>query len=393
MNQPQIFNLYVPFKSIVSISLILRTNILDMETTNYEKDFTGYEKINPAMICYSKYDPDNKTFKYFENPEFSRELQKGYYIIYAWVLYDKCNEPKPDEYYLKVTSKTNFKFRHQAQDLNINYNVLYNLIFNSIKLNQGKFMKNDEIFFMNDNNYNFTGLGIKFINNPFNDCYQKWTFPEINPENMVVIYPPDLNSNSELIVGPNNSHLLIFGIKLNSNKEGKFNIKYIFKTFKYSPNSNIKENKLPLSINFHEFCSSDIKEENIDEKYYQYFSLNPILKETESSLIIEKDELVNKLTQKYPEYMKKINQLEIKLSSKENSLLKFKELNEEEGLYIGQVNSSDEKNGRGAFILHESQNSKIGYWDNNEMKGEGSEYDKNMNKIAEGNYENGKMNG
>ena len=314
MNQPQIFNLYVPFKSTVSISLILRTNILDMETTNYEKDFTGYEKVNPAMICYSKYDPDNQTFKYFdgnfnsfENPEFSRELQKGYYIIYAWVLYNKCNEPKPDEYYLKVTSKTNFKFRHQAQDLNINYNVLYNLIFNSIKLNQGKFMRNDEIFYMNDNNYNFTGLGIKFVNNPFNDCYQKWTFPEINPENMIVIYPSDLNPNSELIVGPNNSHLLIFGIKLNSNKEGKFNIKSIFKTFKYSQNSNIKENKEPLSINFHEFCSSDIREEKIDANYYQYLSLNPILKETETSLSIEKDELVNKLNKKYPEYMKKIN--------------------------------------------------------------------------------------
>ena len=61
-----------------------------METTNYERDFTGYEKINPAMICYSKYDPNNKTFKYFEgafnsseNPEFSREFQKGYYIIYT----------------------------------------------------------------------------------------------------------------------------------------------------------------------------------------------------------------------------------------------------------------------------------------------------------------------
>ena len=124
------------------------------------------------------------------------------------------------------------------------------------------------------------------------------------------------------------------------------------------------------------------------EKLKEDFSISKL-----KPVKIEKDELVNKLTQKYPEYMKKINQLEIKLSSKENSLLKFKELNEEEGLYIGQVNSSDEKNGRGAFILHESQNSKIGYWENNEMKGEGTEYDKNMNKIAEGNYENGKING
>ena len=89
--------------------------------------------------------------------------------------------------------------------------------------------------------------------------------------------------------------------------------------------------------------------------------------------LTEAKNVFDKLTEKYPQYMKKINQLELKLSSKENSLLKFKELNEEEGLYIGQVNSKDEKNGRGAFILHESQNCKIGYWDNNNMKGEGTE--------------------
>ena len=87
-----------------------------------------------------------------------------------------------------------------------------------------------------------------------------------------------------------------------------------------------------------------INEEKIDENYYQYLSLNPILKEIESSINIEKDELIDKLTQKYPQYMKKINQLELKLSSKENSLLKFKELNEEQGLYIGQVNSKDDRN-------------------------------------------------
>ena len=405
MNQPQIFNLFVPFKSLVSISLILRTNILDMETTNYEKDFTGYEKVNPAMICYSKYDPDNQTFKYFdgafnsfENPEFSRELQKGYYIIYAWVLYDKCNDPKPDEYFLKVTSKTNFKLRHQAQDLNINNNVLYNLIFNSIKLNQGKFMKNDEIFYMNDNNYNFTGLGIKFVNNPFNDCYQKWTFPEIIPENMIIIYPPDLNTNSEIILGPNGSHILIYGIRINSKEEGKFTIKSIFKTFKYSKNKksnlNIKENKLPLSINFHEFCSKDIKDEYINEEYYQYISLSPILKEIDVNESVNNNNLIiAKLTKKYPQQMKKINELQLKVSSKENASLKFKEIEEREGTFIGEVNSRDEKNGRGALILNESHNCIIGYWDNNEMKGEGTEYDSNWKKIAEGNYEKGNMNG
>ena len=411
MNQPQIFNLYIPFKSLVSISLILRSNILDMETTNYEKDFSGYEKINPAMICYSKYDPDNQTFKYFEgsfnsceNPEFCRELQKGFYIIYAWVLYDKCNEPKPDEYFLKVTSKTNFKLRLQAQDLNINNNVLYNLIFNSIKLNQGQFMKKDEIFFMSDNNYNFTGLGLKFVSNPFPDCYQKWTFPEINPENMVVLYPPEFYTNTEIVIGPNNSHMLIYGIRLNSNKEGKFSMKFVFKTIKYNSNNNtdIKENKQPLKINFHEFCSVDVKNEKLDENYYQYLSLNPILQESDintnesildNNLNNNNKEIMDKLTKKYPQQMKRINELQLKISLKENSQLIFKELEETNGTFIGQVNSKDEKNGRGALILNESKNCIIGYWDNNIMRGEGTEYDSNWKKIAEGNYENGNMNG
>ena len=91
--------------------------------------------------------------------------------------------------------------------------------------------------------------------------------------------------------------------------------------------------------------------------------------------------------------MKKINELQLKISVKENSQLIFKELSDEKGTFIGQVNSRDEKNGRGALILNESKNCIIGYWDNNEMNGEGTEYNSNWKKIAEGNYEKGNMNG
>ena len=91
--------------------------------------------------------------------------------------------------------------------------------------------------------------------------------------------------------------------------------------------------------------------------------------------------------------MKRINELQLKISLKENSQLIFKELEETDGTFIGQVNSKDEKNGRGALILKESKNCIIGYWDNNIMRGEGTEYDSNWKKIAEGNYENGNMNG
>ena len=273
MNTPQIFNLYIPFKSKVSLSLILRSNILDMETTHFEQDFTGYEKMNPAVIGFSQYDPDKKTFKDFEgcfdsnrNPELVRELKKGYYLIWVYVLYDKCNEPKPDEYYLKVNSNTNFKLRHQAQD--IKNTLLYSLLLSAINLNQGPFMKKDEIFYMNDNYYNFTGIGLKFVKNPFKDCYQIWTFEYDEIENMLLLYP--LKNNKEIKVGPDGSHLLIYGIRLNSKIEGKFKIKSIFKTIKLKNDSQVKKNIEAPKINFNEFCSKDIKDDKIAYIYYQY---------------------------------------------------------------------------------------------------------------------------
>ena len=121
MNTPQIFNLYIPFKTKVSMSLILRSKIMDMETTNFEHDFTGYERMNPSVICFSQYVLDTKSFKDLEgsfdssnNPEICRELKKDI-ISLQYVLYNECNEPKPDEYYLKVSDNCNFKLRHQGK--------------------------------------------------------------------------------------------------------------------------------------------------------------------------------------------------------------------------------------------------------------------------------------
>ena len=36
-----------------------------------------------------------------------------------------------------------------------------------------KYMKDDEIYMMDDNYYNYTGFGLKIIINPFDDCYHR----------------------------------------------------------------------------------------------------------------------------------------------------------------------------------------------------------------------------
>ena len=56
---------------------------------------------------------------------------------------------------------------------------------------------------MDDNFYNFTGLGFKLISNPFNDCFQKWIFKS-QVKNMGLLYPYSNFENFEIQVLPNN---------------------------------------------------------------------------------------------------------------------------------------------------------------------------------------------
>ena len=50
---------------------------------------------------------------------------------------------------------------------------------------------------------------------------------------MILLYPQKMKKNHEIKVVPNNSYLLLYGIRINSKIKGKFNIKWLFKTMKY----------------------------------------------------------------------------------------------------------------------------------------------------------------
>ncbi|MCQ2555808.1 MAG: hypothetical protein MJ149_00555 [Clostridia bacterium] len=87
------------------------------------------------------------------------------------------------------------------------FHLIKEMVHSSILQYQGKHIKSDEIYTMNDSYYNLTGLGLKIIVNPFNDCYQKWEFqPEL--ENMVMLYPYNTIPQFEAEVLPNGYFLM-----------------------------------------------------------------------------------------------------------------------------------------------------------------------------------------
>ena len=389
---PQVFNLYIPNDSNVSFSLIFKNSNSNSDMYEYEQSLKKEKKIIPSCICISEYNIEEKKFINFdgcyssneEGPETARELKSGFYVIWTFVAYDFCSDPKPIEYDLKVCCHESFKLKLQTQDLK--YHLLKNMLYSGIKQYQGEFIKEEEITVLDDNYYNFTGLGFEIIINPFKEYYQKWIF-KTQVENMALLYPYSKFEHFEIQVLPENYFLLV-GIKLDNSKKNKFSLKSFFKTLKYD--EKLIEKQENLDINFEQFCSDDVQKEERDFEYYQYLNDEGVKLESEE---FRADKVVyDHLYNNYTSYMNKINELQV-LPKNEETKLKFFEQKNLDGVYVGQVNERNQKEGRGALINNNTGNYYIGYWKFDKKNGKGTEYNKNDEEIISGEYKNGLLNG
>ena len=381
---PQVFNLYIPSESKVSLSLILKYTDSSL---NQNKKI-----ICPCTICISQYNTEEKKFINFDGtfssdehgPQTCRNLKPGFYLIWIYLAYDFCSEPKPIEYDLKIGCNEYFKLRLQCPDNK--YHLIKNILYSGLQQYQGQFLKEDEITVMDDNFYNFTGLGFKFIFNPFKDCFQKWIFKS-QVKNMALLYPYSKFEHFEIQVLPNN-YFLLLGIKLKNDEIGKMELKSYFKTIKFDENSasQIKTSE-NLTINFEEFCSNDVEKDEKDFKYYKYLNDDGANLEAEE---FREDKIVYEhLYKTYTTYMEKIKELPI-LDKTEEKKLRFFEIKNLDGIYVGQVNQDNKKWGRGALIKNSGEYF-IGYWRNDDKNGSGAEYNKEGEMINSGEYKNGTL--
>ena len=371
---PQVFNLYIPSDSKVSFSLIFRYK---------ESSYQDKKIIFPGSICISQYNLEEKKFINFdgcfnsdeEGPQTCRNLQKGFYLIWTYLAYDFCGNIKPIEYDLKIGCHEYFKLKLKCQD--IKYHLIKNILYNGIQQYQKQYLNEDEITVMDDNFYNFTGLGFKFISNPFKDCFQKWIFKS-QVKNMTLLYPYSKFEHFEIQVLPNNFFLLV-GIKIDNDEIGKLETKSYFKTIKFDENSlNSIKNSENLNINFDEFCSNEVENEEKNFKYYNYLNDDGANLENEE---FREDKIVYEhLYKNYTKYMEKIKELPI-LNKTEEKNLRYFEIKNLDGIYVGQVNKDKKKWGRGVFINNDGS-FYVGYWKDDKKSGNGTEYNKEGEPIS-----------
>jgi hypothetical protein len=274
--------------------------------------------------------------------------------------------------------------RLKNQDLK--YHLIKNILYSGLQQYQGQFLKEDEITVMDDNFYNFTGLGFKLISNPFNDCFQKWIFKS-QVKNMGLLYPYSKFEHFEIQVLPNNFFLLL-GIKINNDEIGKMELKSYFKTIKFDDNSaNQIKNPENININFEEFCSNDVENDEKDFKYYNYLNDEGANLENEE---FREDKIVYEhLYKNYTTYMDKIKELPV-INKTEEKNLRYYEIKNLDGTYVGQVNQDKKKCGRGALIKSNG-NYFVGYWKNDKKNGVGVDYNKEGEIISKAEYKNGTL--
>ena len=169
------------------------------------------------------------------------------------------------------------------------------------------------------------------------------------------------------------------GIKIDNDEIGKLETKSYFKTIKFDENSlNSIKNSENLNINFDEFCSNEVENEEKNFKYYNYLNDDGANLENEE---FREDKIVYEhLYKNYTKYMEKIKELPI-LNKTEEKNLRYFEIKNLDGIYVGQVNKDKKKWGRGVFINNDGS-FYVGYWKDDKKSGNGTEYNKEGEPIS-----------
>ena len=267
IKRPQCFNMYLPQNTKVSFTAVITNKELSLETTSYSLDLANYHKIHPFTLCICKYDPERQSFDNFEGCfrseatcEMARSLSEGYYVIWSYLNMNNCSLPLPTGYHIKISSDSEMKFNLRLQTADYKFNLIKEMMYSGVLQYQGVHMKENEIYTMSDSFYNFSGLGLKVVVNPFKHCYQRWMFkPEM--DNMTLLFPYEMTKQLEIEVKPQN-HWIVLAMRVDGVKPCMFAMKSLFKTFKVNEDNKHLLHNLYTNdnaFNYVEFCSSDIK--------------------------------------------------------------------------------------------------------------------------------------
>ena len=379
-----IFNIYLDEDGLFSVSIIRK---------NYIYNQGEISNIIPCFLIIMKYNPSEEPNKMlfdlegdhnsYENCCITKHLKEGYYLLYTYhdLLYS--DGKKEDYYYVKMDSSIKFKVRKtMVDDSKEGFPFLKKIILQDI-INTHNPKENTK-FSSFLSSYKNTGIGHRCVYND-KDTYIKYTEDISHLQNMFVLSPYNPKESFDWYIPPK-SYNLVLGLEIDSQKKGVFSLKAKVNAIKNIP---LKEPEIILDLYINDTVSR-VNNSNVNF-YYDSISLSLEKAKEElhfSTINISKMTLGN-VQKLQPEIMKLLLKLKPVANDKDLSWVIG---NTKNGKYIGQINSINKREGRGAFCT--SSGVFIGHYDNGNLSGEGIIYSNDLKKILfKGNFENGKKKG
>ena len=371
---PKIFNFYLQEEGIVSISI-------------YEKNWHYHRELrhvdHPTSLIIAEYDIKDNSIKnvitkYESNNdmEITKNLKKGYYIVWAYKTNDINKKGNPEEVKIKFCSDVKMSVKFKGNDEN--FQLIKYIIYQSIKEKNKNKIKN-EIFYETGNSFEKSGLGYKLCINPLDNVYQEWKVDSSKMEGYILLSPYN-KRKFDLKVGYKD-YKIILGIKKQKFGNHWFNLNIEV----VQNESNIKKDltNIEKNIDINSFFSKD-------NKYFLIINEYPTVSYEEIKKVIKYPSyehwqiFLEKYKKKYPFI---INELQ-KLKPLDNEKLDLVEIEKDNNIYIGEADYII-RNGRGGMIFGDEGTYYVGYWDNGRQYKRGKVFDKKNNLLYDGEYKKG----
>ena len=372
---PKIFNFYLQEEGMVSISI-------------YGKDWHFNRELryvpNPTSLIIAEYDIKNNSIKnvftkYESNNsvEITKNLQKGYYIVWAYKTNDINEKISCDEMKIRFCSDAKISIKFKGNDEN--FQLIKYIIYQNIKEKNKNKIKNNEIYYQTENSFEKSGLGYKLCINPLDTVYQEWKVDTSSIEGYLLL-PPYNKKKFDLTIGYKD-YKIILGIKKQKFDEHWFNLNVEVSQYENTTKKDIPSFEKNPDIN--SFFSKD-------NKYFLIINENPTFcyeemkKLTKYPTFDHWQLFLEKYKIKYPFI---INELQ-KLKPLDNEKLDLIEIEKDNNIYIGEADYII-RNGRGGMIFRDEGTYYVGYWDNGRQYKRGKVFDRKNNLLYDGEYKNG----
>ena len=392
--KPVIFNMKVKEKSKMSVSILFKSWRFNREIADLSHPFS-------LILC--KYDNNRRIEKLWGNWSCKDDIsiidvfEPGYYIIWLYLATKGNNDPD-FRYTVQVSSLFNFDIEFLGLDHNYLL-IQYLLLENYKKTGETNIQSSKDYFIGSDRDISKIGLSNLLLYNKTPNEIEVMA-SEKSVLNVQLLPPYEGLKNIKLVLPPYES-VAIVGIRL-TNNEVKFGYGFQLSITNHS-NKNIEQDKWKKNNGdkFEDFLKFNINNnpESMGLRTGQYkyvgkdfaqripkFDPSKFIGKSilEKAMKLPEQTTLESLKRDYPKEMELL--LNKEPLNKDDPDKKWDCISNNDGKYIGQINSKTGKlEGKGVFIWNHGEKF-IGNWKDGSMNGEGDLLDKDNKLIFKGNY-------